>query len=281
LHANKARFQRATLNKGQGADHKKVANLSRPNSGDSGSYNSYVNAVKNHKSVDHDSPAIVLDEDCALSKDLSSSLMEFSLCEIERRHSVDKCGVSLLVLGKFAKLLSISIMMDKKSVNDFEEEKLNKDDGDSNNSNLKENVDESASFGRFKKSVAPRSNSSLHMSILKVPSKDVYVSFKIGRHEFGLSFRRIPRGVSSKNQFDILVELVHSVTIVPSADRWNWNLESTGIFSVASARRRIDEICLPNIGIRTLDCKVCPDKKHVLAGKSRPMPLPTRFNISS
>ncbi|GKF98823.1 hypothetical protein Tco_0297606, partial [Tanacetum coccineum] len=55
--------------------HKKVANPPRPNSGDSGSSNSYVNAVKNHKSVDHDSPAIVLDEDCALSKDLSSSLM--------------------------------------------------------------------------------------------------------------------------------------------------------------------------------------------------------------
>ncbi|GJT78683.1 nucleotide-binding alpha-beta plait domain-containing protein [Tanacetum coccineum] len=45
LHANKARFQRATLNKGQGADHKKVANSSRPNSGDSGSSNSYVNAA--------------------------------------------------------------------------------------------------------------------------------------------------------------------------------------------------------------------------------------------
>ncbi|GJZ03004.1 hypothetical protein Tco_0520965 [Tanacetum coccineum] len=30
---------------------------------------------------------------------------------------------------------------DKKSVNDFEEEKLNEDDRDSNNSNLKENVD--------------------------------------------------------------------------------------------------------------------------------------------
>ncbi|GKF56829.1 hypothetical protein Tco_0170366, partial [Tanacetum coccineum] len=44
LHANKARFQRATLNKGQGADHKKVANSPRPNSGDSGSSNSYVNA---------------------------------------------------------------------------------------------------------------------------------------------------------------------------------------------------------------------------------------------
>ncbi|GJR61140.1 RNA-directed DNA polymerase, eukaryota [Tanacetum coccineum] len=57
------RFQRVLVNKGQGADHKKVANSSRPIEGDSGSSNSYVNAVKNHKSVDHDSPAIVLDED--------------------------------------------------------------------------------------------------------------------------------------------------------------------------------------------------------------------------
>ncbi|GKB65218.1 RNA-directed DNA polymerase, eukaryota, partial [Tanacetum coccineum] len=44
LHANKTRFQRATLNKGQGADHKKVANSPRPNSGYSGSSNLYVNA---------------------------------------------------------------------------------------------------------------------------------------------------------------------------------------------------------------------------------------------
>ncbi|GKD14894.1 hypothetical protein Tco_1199301 [Tanacetum coccineum] len=52
---------------------------------------------------------------------------------------------------------SIRIPRDKKSVNDFEEEKLNEDDGDSNNSNLKENADESASFGRFKKSMTPSS----------------------------------------------------------------------------------------------------------------------------
>ncbi|GJW31132.1 hypothetical protein Tco_0051164 [Tanacetum coccineum] len=38
---------------------------------------------------------------------------------------------------------------DKKSVNDFEEEKLNEDDGDSNNSNLKENVDGIRSFWSF------------------------------------------------------------------------------------------------------------------------------------
>ncbi|GKD08831.1 hypothetical protein Tco_1188516 [Tanacetum coccineum] len=63
-----------------------------------------------------------------------------------------------------------------------------------------------------------------------------------------------------KEVHTFLVELVRSVTIVPSADRWNWNLESTGIFSVASARRRIDEICLPNIGEETngdMSCPIC------------------------
>ncbi|GKC16187.1 RNA-directed DNA polymerase, eukaryota, reverse transcriptase zinc-binding domain protein [Tanacetum coccineum] len=82
-------------------------------------------------------------------------------------------------------------------------------------------------------------------------SKDVTVSSKIGDTSLVCSFRRIPRGGIEQNQFDSLVELVRSVTIVPSADRWNWNLESTGIFSVASARRRINEICLPNIGEET------------------------------
>ncbi|GJS76309.1 hypothetical protein Tco_0726190 [Tanacetum coccineum] len=67
-YAIKASFQRSYLNKGQGADHKKVANSSRPNSGDSGSSNSYVNAVKNHKSVDHDSMPSVLTKMCSTLK---------------------------------------------------------------------------------------------------------------------------------------------------------------------------------------------------------------------
>ncbi|GJR87730.1 RNA-directed DNA polymerase, eukaryota [Tanacetum coccineum] len=74
--------------------------------------------------------------------------------------------------------------------------------------------------------------------------------------------------------------MVRSVTIVPSADRWNWNLESTGIFSVASARRRIDEICLPNIGEETRWVKCVPIKINVLAWKIKTDALPTRFNIS-
>ncbi|GKA11802.1 RNA-directed DNA polymerase, eukaryota [Tanacetum coccineum] len=57
-------------------------------------------------------------------------------------------------------------------------------------------------------------------------------------------------------------------------------MESTGIFSVASARRRIDEICLPNIGEETRWVKCVPIKINVLAWKIKTDALPTRFNIS-
>ncbi|GJY82389.1 RNA-directed DNA polymerase, eukaryota, reverse transcriptase zinc-binding domain protein [Tanacetum coccineum] len=56
-------------------------------------------------------------------------------------------------------------------------------------------------------------------------SKDVTVSSKIGDTSLVCSFRRIPRGGIEQNQFDSLVELVRSVTIVPSADRWNSRVE--------------------------------------------------------
>ncbi|GJW12181.1 RNA-directed DNA polymerase, eukaryota, reverse transcriptase zinc-binding domain protein [Tanacetum coccineum] len=53
------------------------------------------------------------------------------------------------------------------------------------------------------------------------------------RHDLFRSFRRkFLEGGSEQNQFDSLVELVRSVTIVPSADRWNWNLESTEVFDI-------------------------------------------------
>ncbi|GJT04037.1 RNA-directed DNA polymerase, eukaryota [Tanacetum coccineum] len=365
LHANKARFQRATLNKGQGADHKKVANSSRPNSGDSGSSNSYVNAVKNHKSVDHDSPAIVLDEDCALSKDLSSSLMgrikEFASLTNLKNALMNEGFVDLNVsyLGELWVLLEFSSVKskeafrdnvgvsswfseirqasfdinpdgrivwveievywirakevpgwtpdlvedsdeeelsdddsleegmknlesendcsnsfevpdtvfeneggskkdssvdpfglypllnkktkdqkhkesgtnsspkfppgftpnndnddtgDKKSVNDFEEEKLNEDDGDSNNSNLKENVDESASFGRFKKSVAP----SLAQKAKKDWAKELCVKNKVNflaiqetkMEEIDLFSVR--RGVWLLNGIDLMIIAVYA-----------------------------------------------------------------------
>ncbi|GJW95117.1 ribonuclease H-like domain-containing protein, partial [Tanacetum coccineum] len=101
---------------------------------------------------------------------------------------------------------------DKKSVNDFEEEKLNEDDGDSNNSNLKENVDESASFGRFKKSVAP----SLAQKAKKDWAKELCVKNKVNflaiqetkMEEIDLFSVR--RGVWLLNGIDLMIIAVYA-----------------------------------------------------------------------
>nr|GEV40872.1 RNA-directed DNA polymerase, eukaryota [Tanacetum cinerariifolium] len=63
-------------------------------------------------------------------------------------------------------------------------------------------------------------------------------------------------------------------------DRWVWNLESSGEFSVASIRRIIDEMRFPNIGDTTRWVKYVPIKVNILAWKIRCDVLPTRMNLS-
>ncbi|GKC21571.1 RNA-directed DNA polymerase, eukaryota, reverse transcriptase zinc-binding domain protein, partial [Tanacetum coccineum] len=59
-----------------------------------------------------------------------------------------------------------------------------------------------------------------------------------------------------------------------------WNLESSGEFSVASARKKIDEIRFPIVKDATRWVKCVPIKVNILAWKIRNDALPTRFNIS-
>ncbi|GJX83607.1 RNA-directed DNA polymerase, eukaryota, reverse transcriptase zinc-binding domain protein [Tanacetum coccineum] len=79
---------------------------------------------------------------------------------------------------------------------------------------------------------------------------------------------------------DSLAEVMRSINLVSSADRWIWNLESSGEFSVASARKKIDEIRFPIVKDATRWVKCVPIKVNILAWKIRNDALPTRFNIS-
>nr|GFA30585.1 RNA-directed DNA polymerase, eukaryota [Tanacetum cinerariifolium] len=81
-------------------------------------------------------------------------------------------------------------------------------------------------------------------------------------------------------QFSRLVELVQSISLMPINDRWVWNLESSGEFSVAYIRRIIDEMRFPNIGDTTRWVKYIPIKVNILAWKIRCDVLPTRMNLS-
>ncbi|GKC69453.1 RNA-directed DNA polymerase, eukaryota, partial [Tanacetum coccineum] len=78
-------------------------------------------------------------------------------------------------------------------------------------------------------------------------------------HEDGL-------GGAEQTQFIMLEDLVRSISLVPMNDRWVWNLESTGDFSVSSIRRKIDEMYLPNSSERTRWLRF-PIKVNILGEK--------------
>nr|GEU96894.1 RNA-directed DNA polymerase, eukaryota [Tanacetum cinerariifolium] len=58
-------------------------------------------------------------------------------------------------------------------------------------------------------------------------------------------------GGSKMEQFQLLVEAANSIFLVPMEDRWEWNLGSSGDFSVASIRRKIDDSRLSTVGDKT------------------------------
>ncbi|GJZ62658.1 hypothetical protein Tco_0618795 [Tanacetum coccineum] len=95
--------------------------------------------------------------------------------------------------------------------------------------------------------------------------KEITVSSKLNGDNLAGSFRRNSRGGIEQTQFSKLVELVQSISLVPMNDRWVWNLESSGEFSVASIRRLIDEMRFSNIGDTTRWVKYVPIKVNILA----------------
>nr|GEZ59676.1 RNA-directed DNA polymerase, eukaryota [Tanacetum cinerariifolium] len=73
---------------------------------------------------------------------------------------------------------------------------------------------------------------------------------------------------------------VQNVILAPLEDRWKWNLESSGVFSVASMRKRIDDTMLPEVNSKLRWIKFVPIKVNVHVWKVKNDALPTRFNIS-
>ncbi|GJX45847.1 RNA-directed DNA polymerase, eukaryota [Tanacetum coccineum] len=94
------------------------------------------------------------------------------------------------------------------------------------------------------------------------------------------SFRRPPCGGLEEEQYGNLLDIVQSVILSDSKDRWVWSLDSTGEFSVKSARLYIDDYLLPSVGAPTRWVKKVPIKINILAWKVSLDKLPTRLNLS-
>nr|GEV79657.1 RNA-directed DNA polymerase, eukaryota [Tanacetum cinerariifolium] len=93
-----------------------------------------------------------------------------------------------------------------------------------------------------------------------------------------LSF--LPWGTRNKSLLKVLHEVIKTVKLVPMEDRWVWNLENSGLFTVSSLRKKIDAKRLARVAEATRWIKFVPFKVNVLAWKVMIDALPARLNIS-
>ncbi|GKB37914.1 RNA-directed DNA polymerase, eukaryota [Tanacetum coccineum] len=103
--------------------------------------------------------------------------------------------------------------------------------------------------------------------------KKITVGRKLSHNSLVSSFRREPRGGIEQVQLGNLMSLIHDVRLVPMDDRWKWDLESSGDFSVGVLRRKCEafhawkvktnglatrfNVSRRGIDINSLSCGIC------------------------
>nr|GEX22155.1 hypothetical protein [Tanacetum cinerariifolium] len=81
-------------------------------------------------------------------------------------------------------------------------------------------------------------------------------------------FRRVPRGGIKEEQLRLLDNSLSHIILPEISDRWTWNLESSGEFSLKSARVFIDDSLLPKANAATGWIKVVTIKINIFAWTS-------------
>nr|GEU47948.1 RNA-directed DNA polymerase, eukaryota, reverse transcriptase zinc-binding domain protein [Tanacetum cinerariifolium] len=110
--------------------------------------------------------------------------------------------------------------------------------------------------------------------------KQITVDQKLAHPSLIHSFRRIPRGCLEMYQVEDIDNLVSYVALNQAQDKWQWTLDVSGIYSVASLRNMMDAHLLPKGDLQTKWIRYVPIKVNVLAWKVMTNSLPSRFNIS-
>nr|GEZ41858.1 RNA-directed DNA polymerase, eukaryota [Tanacetum cinerariifolium] len=91
---------------------------------------------------------------------------------------------------------------------------------------------------------------------------------------------RLPRGGLEEEQLQQLEESLGHVLLPQTNDRWTWNLESSGEFSVKSTRNFLDNALLPKLNTPTRWIHVVPIKISIFAWRVSMDKLPSRLNLS-
>nr|GEU52621.1 RNA-directed DNA polymerase, eukaryota [Tanacetum cinerariifolium] len=110
--------------------------------------------------------------------------------------------------------------------------------------------------------------------------KGISVAAKLSHDNLRHSLRRQPRGGAEQAQLDLIQEKIEGVILNRAKDRWTWNLDGAGEFSVASVRRTIDDYFYTLDNTKTIWVKKVPIKINIHAWKVKNDCFPTRFNMS-
>nr|GEX58029.1 RNA-directed DNA polymerase, eukaryota [Tanacetum cinerariifolium] len=110
--------------------------------------------------------------------------------------------------------------------------------------------------------------------------KLISLADKLEHVDLGSSLRRMPRDGVKLMQFSELKTSLKGLQLISMNDRWTWTMVGMGDFSVASARKYIDDKKLHGPSITTRWVKAVLIKINIMAWKVRFDYLPTRLNLS-
>ena len=88
------------------------------------------------------------------------------------------------------------------------------------------------------------------------------------------------QGGAQSSQMEDLQQVAHAVELTMEPNCWFWPLDPSGLFSVASARKFIDEQFSIYNATPTRWIKLVPIKVNILAWRLASDKLPTRLNMS-
>jgi len=109
--------------------------------------------------------------------------------------------------------------------------------------------------------------------------KDCVVFDRWHQGSWKWNWNREIRGGGTSEQLLALCNYLANVTLGSEPDKWEWNLEPDGMFSVSSTRTYIDDNILI-VGITgTRWCKLVPIKLNILMWRVLWNRIPTKVNL--
>ncbi|KAJ0878916.1 putative reverse transcriptase zinc-binding domain-containing protein [Helianthus annuus] len=96
-----------------------------------------------------------------------------------------------------------------------------------------------------------------------------------GVNTVSFMWSRLPMGQVEETEINELLAALNSFTLGTGSDKWNWRLESLGIFSVKSLKKLIQQLSFTDLGLEFEWNKWCPIKVNFLVWRLIQDRIPT------